>query len=124
MSELKCKGCFVGPHYGQQEYCTVACSFPRGFSLFRSSTSTVDQGFSAELVIPEAGRHSLQRAGSLVPVRKFSDAACVLQRFPETQAVVAELRRKYGVKSVGAEGFCWGGHYVVALLGQCITPLA
>jgi dienelactone hydrolase len=40
-----------------------------------------------------------------------------LQVFPEVQAVVKELRGRSGIKKVGAEGFCWGGHYTAALLG-------
>lgn len=39
------------------------------------------------------------------------------QVFGEVKGVVDELKGKYGVKTVGAEGFCWGGHYTVALLG-------
>ena len=31
----------------------------------------------------------------------------------EIDAVVAELRKSHGAKSVGAQGFCWGGYHVI-----------
>ena len=45
------------------------------------------------------------------------------QTMANIQKVIAEVRSTYGVKSVGAEGFCWGGHYVAALLGvvPCVS---
>ena len=46
----------------------------------------------------------------------------LLQTMVNIQKVIAELRSTYGVQSVGAEGFCWGGHYVVALLGATLCP--
>ena len=37
--------------------------------------------------------------------------------------LVAEVRTTYGVKSIGCEGFCWGGHYTTFLLGPPIPHL-
>lgn len=31
----------------------------------------------------------------------------------EIDAVCAELREKHGAKSIGAQGFCWGGYHVI-----------
>ena len=42
---------------------------------------------------------------------------------PEMKKVFAELRSEHGVKSLGAEGFCWGGHYVVACLGAFFSAI-
>lgn len=38
----------------------------------------------------------------------------------ECKDIVKELRSRYNVEKVGAEGFCWGGCYTVLLLGSTV----
>ena len=45
------------------------------------------------------------------------DPSAWMQVLPAMKKLVAEVRTTYGVKSVGCEGFCWGGHYTTFLLG-------
>ena len=41
----------------------------------------------------------------------------------ECKDIVKELRSRYNVERVGAEGFCWGGCYTVLLLGSAALLL-
>ncbi|BDA43921.1 Carboxymethylenebutenolidase homolog [Coccomyxa sp. Obi] len=57
-------------------------------------------------------------------LKDFSEVPEFLAKFPrdkvmvECKDIVKELRSKYNVEKVGAEGFCWGGCYTVLLLGS------
>ena len=42
----------------------------------------------------------------------------MLQADKEVKDVMAEFKAKYSLSKVGAQGFCWGGRYVVLLLGE------
>ncbi|BDA43920.1 Carboxymethylenebutenolidase homolog [Coccomyxa sp. Obi] len=73
------------------------------------------EGFAA--VVPDFFRGQAPKPG-------FSRTPGFLEHFPQDRVVgeckdiLKELRSRYNVEKVGAEGFCWGGCYTVLLLGS------
>ncbi len=50
-------------------------------------------------------------------IRTIATCHVYVQVMSECDAVMADLKKSYGVDSFGAIGFCWGGLYAVKLNG-------
>ena len=56
-------------------------------------------------------------------VSRVVDAGACAQCLPEMKAVVKALREEHGAKTVGAQGFCWGGAAIKTMLCSSITTV-